>query len=240
MLCLEVNLLKISILGCGRWGSFLAWYLDRKGHEVVLWGRTNSNNLKILKEKRRNNYVNLSADVLLTNSLETALNHSNYVIIAISAQSLRDLMEEIINHSHKSKTYILCMKGLEEGTGKRLSEVVKDYVEDYSSVAIWVGPGHAQDFVRGIPNCMIIDSEDTSLTKRLTAFFGSDLIRFYYGNDMVGNEVGAAAKNVLGIAAGMLDGLEYPSLKGPLMARGAREISSYTSGSTDFSKSKNR
>ena len=57
---------------------------------------------------------------------------------------------------------------------------------------------------------------------------------------MVGNEIGAAAKNIMGIAAGMLDGLEYPSLKGPLMARGAREISSYTSGSTDFSKSKNR
>ena len=71
---------------------------------------------------------------------------------------------------------------------------------------------------------MVIDSLNKDLTKFLADSFTSDLIRFYYGNDMIGSELGAAAKNVMGIAAGMLDGANLSTLKGPLMARGAREV----------------
>ncbi|MDE6850254.1 MAG: glycerol-3-phosphate dehydrogenase, partial [Clostridia bacterium] len=76
----------------------------------------------------------------------------------------------------------------------------------------------------GIPNCMLIDSANGQLKKELAESFKSNLIRFYYGDDLLGTEVGAAAKNVLGIAAGVLDGCGYVSLKGPLMARGAFEV----------------
>ncbi len=71
---------------------------------------------------------------------------------------------------------------------------------------------------------MVIDSDDEALKEELVSTFSSELIRFYYGRDMIGNEVGAAAKNVIGIAAGMLDGLKLSSLKGALMSRGTREI----------------
>ena len=76
-----------------------------------------------------------------------------------------------------------------------------------------------------IPNCMVIGSENFDITKKIVQELNSDLIRFYYGQDLIGNEIGAATKNVIGIAAGMLDGLNYSSLKGSLMARGTREIS---------------
>ncbi|AIY75381.1 NAD-dependent glycerol-3-phosphate dehydrogenase family protein [Bacillus cereus] len=92
-------------------------------------------------------------------------------------------------------------------------------------MAVWIGPGHVQDFVNDIPNCMVIGSENISITKKIVQEFNSDLIRFYYGQDLIGNEIGAATKNVMGIAAGMLDGLNYSSLKGSLMARGTRELS---------------
>ena len=75
----------------------------------------------------------------------------------------------------------------------------------------------------GVPNCMVIDSENVSLKRELVHAFRSDLIRFYYGDDLIGTEIGAAAKNVMGIAAGALDVLCVP-LKGPLMSRGAREV----------------
>lgn len=75
-----------------------------------------------------------------------------------------------------------------------------------------------------MPNCMVIDSDSEDAKKTLVESFGSDLIRFYYGQDLIGNEIGAAAKNVVGIAAGMLDGLGLSTLKGALMARGTREI----------------
>ena len=75
-----------------------------------------------------------------------------------------------------------------------------------------------------VPNCMVICSQDKDLTLRLVKLLESSLIRFYLGEDMIGNEVGAAAKNVMGLAAGMLDGLGLKALKGALMARGAREV----------------
>ena len=81
-----------------------------------------------------------------------------------------------------------------------------------------------KEFGAGIPNCMVIDSKDEALKEELVAAFSSELIRFYYGRDLIGNEIGGASKNVIGIAAGMLDGLGLSSLKGALMSRGTREI----------------
>lgn len=77
----------------------------------------------------------------------------------------------------------------------------------------------------GIPNCMVVDSADKMVTRDVVEKFSGDLIRLYLGDDIIGTEIGAAAKNVVGIAAGMLDGLHLSSLKGALMARGAREVS---------------
>ena len=127
--------------------------------------------------------------------------------------------------SYKDKTFVLCMKGIEDATGKRLSEVLIESGVDRNKIAVWVGPGHIQEFTRNVPNCMIIDSYNPDLTKYLVDNFSSKLIRFYLGNDIIGSEIGAGAKNVMGVGAGMLDGLGYSVLKGALMARGAHEIS---------------
>ena len=116
------------------------------------------------------------------------------------------------------------MKGIEVETGERLSEILIEAGISKDKIAVWVGPGHIQDFTAGIPNCMVIDSHNVQLKKALADDFKSDLIRFYYGNDIIGTEIGAAAKNVMGIAAGVLDGGGVSTLKGPLMSRGAREV----------------
>lgn len=116
------------------------------------------------------------------------------------------------------------MKGIEIKTGFTPTKIVKDILGESYSCGAWIGPGHVQDFTNGIPNCMVIDSDDRELVKRLVDDFSSNLIRFYYGTDLLGNEIGAASKNVIGIAAGMLDGFNLSSLKGALMSRGTREI----------------
>ena len=116
------------------------------------------------------------------------------------------------------------MKGIEVDTGSRLSEVLVQSGISPDRVAVWVGPGHIQAFTQGIPNCMVIDSENEELKRYLAEQFHSNLIRFYYGSDLIGTEIGAAAKNVMGIVAGALDGCGYVSLKGSLMSRGAREV----------------
>lgn len=114
---------------------------------------------------------------------------------------------------------------IEANTGKRLSQIMYEEIGANTNVAIWVGPGHVQDYVKGIPNCMVVGSSSIEITKAIVNELSSEIIRFYYGQDLIGNEIGAASKNVIGIGAGMLDGLNYSSLKGALMARGTREIS---------------
>lgn len=281
--------MKISVIGCGRWGSFHAWYTSKIGHSVILYGRENSANMQQLLATRGNEYLKLPEEVQLTKNLSDAINFADVILITIGSQNLRGLLREmksLPNIDLSRKKFILAMKGLESGTGKRLSvvfneEMNSDFISDekplehseitnekvdsmtdfYSEknqqsneisgmtslkgehensapifsavqkissnvqVAVWVGPGHVQDFVGDIPNCMVMASADENFTREVVEIFKSPLIRFYYGNDLIGTEIGAAAKNVIGIAAGMLDGFNCSSLKGALMARGAAEIS---------------
>ncbi len=217
--------MKISVLGCGRWGSFIAWYQATiLKNQVISWGPEGEYSYEILKNTGRNDYVELDKSITLTCDLEYAVTNSNVIIISISSQGLRGFMQKILQYPVKDKIFVLCMKGIEETTGKRLSEVLIESGVDKDKIAVWVGPGHIQAFTQGIPNCMVIDSYQPELKKYLAHNFKSNLIRFYYGNDIIGTEIGAAAKNVLGIAAGVLDGSGYVSLKGPLMARGAYEV----------------
>lgn len=217
--------MKVSVLGCGRWGSFIAWYQATiLKNEVISWGPEGEPSYEILLTQGKNEYVTLDKSICLTCDLKKAVESSDIIIISISSQGLRGFMKKVTQYNFKDKTFILCMKGIEESTGKRLSEVLIESGIDKDNIAVWVGPGHIQAFVNGIPNCMIIDSYSPELKVNIANSFKSNLIRFYYGNDIIGTEIGAAAKNVLGIAAGVLDGSGYVSLKGPLMARGAYEV----------------
>ena len=216
--------MKISVLGCGRWGSFIGWYLVNNGHDVIQWGTAGNHSYEILKTTGKNEYVDLDERINLTSNLEFAVTESDIIIISISAQALRSFMQRVVECDISNKKFILCMKGIEIETGKRLSEVVIESGVNKDNVAVWVGPGHIQAFTKGYPNCMVIDSNNKELVKFLADNLRGDLIRFYYGDDIIGSEIGAAAKNVMGIAAGMLDGGGYTTLKGPLMARGAREV----------------
>ena len=218
---------KITVLGCGRWGSFHAWYAHSLGYSVTLWGRPGSGHLRELQETHRNEYLTLPESVVLTHDLAAALQEADIVIISISAQQLRALAGQLLETgiALAERRFVLCMKGLEISTGKCLTEVFGDVAGQEVPAAVWVGPGHVQEFLRGVPNCMVMAAADMELARELVDVFHSPLIRFYYGEDLLGTEIGAAAKNVMGLAAGMLDGFGYGSLKGALMARGTRELS---------------
>ncbi len=219
--------MKITVVGCGRWGSCIAWYCQAiKKHDVLLYGLKGPRDYVRFVETRKNDYITLPDDIELTDDLEYAMSYSKVVVVSIGAQQFRAFLKDLVNRIEvKDKIFILCMKGLESETGKRLTQIFHEEVGPGNKVAIWVGPGHVQDFYNGRPSCMIIGSDDIEVTKLLVSELNSTLIRFYYGQDLIGCEVGAAAKNVMGIAAGMLDGFDWPGLKGALMARGAREIS---------------
>ena len=216
--------MKITVIGCGRWGSFLAWYLDKIGHDACLYGRENSSNMRQFMETRSNGLISLPESVRLVTNLDSTKD-AEAIVISIGSQALSGLVDELSPYALSGKTFVLCMKGIEIATGRRLSEIASAGLSPSNRVAVWLGPGHVQEFYRGAPNCMVIDSTDDGAKRDLVDAFSSELIRFYYGNDMIGNEIGAAAKNVIGITAGMLDGMGFAALKGALMSRGTREIS---------------
>ncbi len=220
---MQQNPLSITVIGCGRWGSCLTWYLDRIGHSVTLYGRASSHNMQRFLQTRQNDWLTLPPSIALTTDL-AAVDAADVVVISVDSQGLRRLLGELSAHGMKNKIVVLCMKGIEIESGKRLSEVACECLDPSCRVAVWLGPGHVQSFYEGIPNCMVIDSADADVKVRLVDAFSSDLIRLYYGEDLIGNEIGGAAKNVIGIAAGLLDGAGLSSLKGSLMARGAREV----------------
>jgi len=215
--------MKITVIGCGRWGSLITWYLDKIHHEVTLYGRENSKHMQRFIQERKNDLLSLPNSIQLSTTIE-CVNDADVIIISINSQGLQKLMQELKPLEIKNKIFVLCMKGIEITNGRRLTQIINDNLNFSNNVAVWLGPGHVQELYKGIPNCMVIDSNSEKVKQLLVNEFSSELIRFYYGQDLIGNEIGGAAKNVIGIAAGMLDGLNLSTLKGALMSRGTREV----------------
>ena len=213
----------VSVLGCGRWGSFLSWYLDYLGYNVKLYGRASSKTFQALQESGENAFLKLRTHTQLTSSLEEAVTN-NELFLAVGAQNMRALMRELSAWDLRSKTLVLCMKGLDAESGKRMSELAEEFGVRPEQIAVWLGPGHVEDFVRGMPNCMLLDAPERRTAERLAAMLRSELIQFDIGADLIGNELCAAAKNVYAIIAGMLDSIGYSALKGALLVRAAAEL----------------
>ena len=219
--------MKVTVLGCGRWASFHAWYQATVlKNDVLIWGRDDEI-YKEISTTYKNSFLELPKTVNFTTDLRQALDHAEYQIIVISAQAMPQFSASIGEYNPKNKIFVLCMKGIIDATGERLSQVLKRHVDKTNQIAVWVGPGHVQEFVRGVPNVMIVDCKKIKTRVRIVEDFKSPLVRLYKGgNDLIGVEIGAAAKNVLGIIAGMLDASGHECLKGALIARGAYEVAS--------------
>jgi glycerol-3-phosphate dehydrogenase (NAD(P)+) len=212
-----------AVLGCGRWGSFHLWYGHLAGNRVRGWEPPGNPEFQRLRTTGRNSYLELPDDVILTEDIEE-VSGSDVIIVTVPAQHFRALCGTLTRLDLSASDLVLCMKGIERGTGMRLSEIALDEGLEPRSLSVWVGPGHPQQFLAGVPSCMIIASEREEDAKRMSAVFSTDLIRFYRSRDLIGCEVGAATKNVVGIAAGILDGLNMSGLKGALMARAPQEV----------------
>lgn len=216
---------EISVIGSGRWGTFLAWYMANYCNmdRVRIYSKPDAPDFIELKETRKNPYLTLTDNMTLHEKIEEVL-VNDFIIISIGCQHLRSLAKELNNYNVEGKVFVLAMKGLEEPNAKILSEVMREEITQKIHIATLGGPGHVQDYMKKVPSCAVIDSDEPEIKDRVIKTMQSELIRFYYGADFIGNQVGAALKNVIGIAAGILDGLEWYGLKGALMARAPVEV----------------
>ncbi len=215
---------KMSLIGCGRWGTFLGWYsANYCGFDVDMYDIPTSPNFIELRDTRKNAYLTLSDNMTLYDNLSDVLKN-DIIIISIGCQYFRGLCKELNAYDLSGKTFLLAMKGLEEPSAKIMFDVMREEIKQNIHIAVLAGPGHVQDYMKGVPSCAVIDSDEPEVKERLIKLLQSELIRFYYGADLIGNQIGAALKNVIGIAAGILDGLEWYGLKGALMARAPVEV----------------
>lgn len=219
------NFKNISVIGCGRWGGFLGYYMaSYKQADVLFYGLETDPNYQSLVNTGKNLYLTMPKNVSYTTNIEEALKN-DFIVVSIGCQNFRSLCRKLDKFDLNGKTFLLAMKGLEENTGKRMTQIFSEEVKQSNvDVAVLVGPGHVQDYLNEIPSCVVIDSSSQETTQKIADFMNSNLIRAYYGNDLIGNEIGAALKNVIGLAAGILDGLNWSGLKGALMARAPVEV----------------
>ncbi|MDR2527017.1 MAG: hypothetical protein LBC92_04040 [Rickettsiales bacterium] len=219
--------MSVAVIGAGRWGTFLGQYLSTyKKQNVMIYGLEDAETFKELKLNRKNAFLSLSDDIRLTSDMDECLSN-DFIVISIESQQLKTLAEGLNNKNINGKTFLLAMKGIDIENKERLTQVMKRYIRQDIRVAVLLGPGHVQDYLKGIPNCAVVDSEDYETKVRVAEMLGSGLMNVYYGVDLIGNEIGAAYKNVIGLAAGILDGMGWQSVKGALMARSVDEVARF-------------
>lgn len=215
---------KISLIGCGRWGTFLGWYAAKYcGYDVDMYDIPKSPNFIELRDTRKNSYLALLDNMYLFDNLCAVLKN-DFIIISIGCQYFRGLCKELNQFDLSGKAFLLAMKGLEEPSAKYMHQIMREEIKQDIHIAVLAGPGHVQDYTKGVPSCVVVDSDENNIKDKVIKMLSSDLIRFYYGADLIGNQIGAALKNVIGLAAGILDGLEWYGLKGALMARAPIEV----------------
>lgn len=219
---------NIGIIGAGSWGTALAILLSNNGHNVTLWSY-NPNEVKRLNETRMHEKklpgVALPNTLVVTNELDAAIVDKDFVIMAVPSTKTRSTAKKMRNYVAGGQIIVNVSKGIEESTLMTLSEQIEQEIPN-ANVAVLSGPSHAEEVARGLPTTCVVGCNDGEIARDLQDAFMSDVFRVYTSSDMIGIEVGGALKNVVALAAGIADGLEYgDNTKAALITRGIAEIS---------------
>lgn len=218
--------MKVAVLGAGSWGLALAVLLHRRGHAVTLWGR-DGERLRRLQQSRREDqrFPNLvfPHEIHITADPAGALKAAQAVVWVLPCQVTRRVARELRKFFPAEALFVHASKGLEKATHKRISEQLKE--ETGKDFGVLSGPSHAEEVALGLPASVVAAAEDRRTAEAIQNLFHGEDFRVYTGTDLLGVELGGALKNVIAVAAGILDGLELgDSAKAALMTRGLHEI----------------
>ncbi|MBV4418720.1 NAD(P)H-dependent glycerol-3-phosphate dehydrogenase [Clostridium tyrobutyricum] len=218
----------ICFLGAGSFGTALSIILAEKGKKVILWDRNHDLIDSINSTRENKKYVK---GVKLPQSIEASFDLKNtvkncmYIVLAIPSHAIRDMCKNIRDYLRNDQIIIIIAKGIEEDTGKRLSEVIKEELPE-NEVVVISGPSHAEEVARKLPTTVVVSSENMDIARNVQDVFMTDKFRVYTNSDIRGIEIGGAVKNIIALAAGISDGIGYgDNTKAALMTRGISEIS---------------
>jgi glycerol-3-phosphate dehydrogenase (NAD(P)+) len=221
---------KIVIIGTTSWGTTLGIALRRKGIEVILWARTEEEAGRLNRAGENAGHLPgfpFPTGLRATASLDEALPEVNLVILAVPSQTMRRNVRLVRDHLDGSMLIMSVAKGLEIDSAKRMSQVISEELDPsfHPNICVLSGPNLAREIASGLPATAVVTAYDTSVAARAQEMMASPLFRVYVNNDVVGVELGGVLKNIIALAAGMVDGLGLgDNTKAGLITRGLAEI----------------
>ncbi|UCE26801.1 MAG: NAD(P)H-dependent glycerol-3-phosphate dehydrogenase [Candidatus Coatesbacteria bacterium] len=220
--------LTIAVLGAGSWGVTLAKLLSEKGNDVRVWCFLDEEAEMLEAERERSDIlpgVKLPESVFISTDAAATADGADVVLFAVPSFGVRATAERIKETVSLNALAVSAAKGIEEGTYKRMTEVLESELSETRGVAALSGPSHAEEVSRKMPTTVTVASTDEAAAAELQELFMTPYFRVYTNDDVIGVEMGAALKNVIAIASGVADGLGFgDNSKGALLTRGLAEI----------------
>jgi len=217
---------RVTVVGAGSWGTTVA-SLAARNAPVLLWARRQELAEQITAAHQNPDYlagIALHPELRATSSLPMAAGQADVIVMAVPAHAFRKTLAELAPHIRPWIPVVSLAKGLEEGTGKRMTELIEEELPGHPAGAL-SGPNLAREVLDGLAAAAVIVMPDHSVAQRLQSLLRTPWFRVYTGTDVIGVEVGGAVKNVIAIAAGMADGLGAgDNTRAMVISRGVAEM----------------
>ncbi|KRL56532.1 NAD(P)H-dependent glycerol-3-phosphate dehydrogenase [Furfurilactobacillus rossiae] len=225
---------KIAVLGAGSWGSVLANLLTENGQTVALWSHKASQVEEMNQHHTNQAYMpgfEYQHNLVVTDDMAEAIKDASVVLFVVPTKAIREVSAQaakLLIANHQKVTIVHAIKGLEQETYKRVSEMLTEEIPSANRDAVVVlsGPSHAEDVAKKDITLITAASLNEDAARKVQKLFMNSYFRVYTNTDVIGAEFGAALKNIIAIGAGALHGLGYgDNAKAALMTRGLAEIS---------------
>jgi glycerol-3-phosphate dehydrogenase (NAD(P)+) len=224
-------MIRFAVLGSGGWGTALALHLaQRSEHEVRLWSARESTAQELLasrENKRQLPSVPIPESITITADPAEATDRADCWVIGVPTAFLRETLARLVPFARPDVPVISLTKGIEFTTFQTPTQVIQDVLA-MPLVASLSGPSHAEEVARGMPTSIVAASQDGALAKWIQEHFGNERLRIYSNGDLIGVELAGALKNVMGLAAGICDGLNFgDNAKAAIVTRGLAEMTRF-------------
>jgi len=220
-----------AVLGAGSWGTTFAKVLADGGSDVVVWARRQEIAREIRDTNRNSDYLpgtNLPKNLRASENMAEVLAGAHQVYLAVPSQHLRSNLQEALSHIRPNAIVVSLMKGVEAGTGLRMSEVMAQEGVEPSRIAVVSGPNLALEIAREQPTAAVASSESEEVASAVAQAATNSYFKTFINTDVVGTEFGGVLKNLIAVAVGIADGVGYgENTKASIITRGLAEISAF-------------
>ena len=223
---------RVAVLGAGSWGTTFAKVLADGGSDVALWARRAELAREISQSKRNSDYlpgINLPRNLWSSPRIPEVLDGAELVFLSIPSQSLRENLRIVRDVIPRDAIVISLMKGVERGSGDRMSQVISQELDiDDSRIAVASGPNLALEIAKEQPTAAVVSSSSLETATLVAAAATNHYFRSFVNTDVIGTEFGGVLKNLIAVAIGIVDGVGYgENTKASIITRGLVEMTDF-------------